>query len=155
MKSGTLILSLVVSLLVLGDRSLFASEKAGPEITQGRPTSALIEISKKPLYVYSVRGRRDPFIFQDEVDPRGGKTQSGEISVTELRLVGFIESGDEKVALFKQGNQGNTFTLRAGRLYSPESVQIVNVKGSIQGNGEVLLTQGERKVVFNSFKTNK
>jgi Tfp pilus assembly protein PilP len=149
-------LSLAIVLLALGAPGLLtASEKAGPEITQGRPTSALLEISKKPLYVYSVRGRRDPFVFQGEVDPRAIKAQSGEFSVAELRLVGFIESGNEKMALFKQGNQGNTFTLRSGRLYSPESVQIVNVKGNIQANGEVHLTQGERKVVFNSFKTHK
>ena len=146
---------LALGLGALAAGALLASEKAGPEITQGRPTSALLEISKKPLYVYSVRGRRDPFLFQDEVDPKVVKAQSGDFSVTELRLVGFIESGNDRIALFKQGNQGNTFTLRLGRLYSPEGVQIPNVKGSIQGNAEVYLTQGERKVVFNSFKTNK
>ena len=148
-------LIIMAALLAPSASFLLAAEKAGPEITQGRPTSALLEISRKPLYVYSVRGRRDPFIFQEDVDPRSIKAQSGEFSVTELRLVGFIEIGNERVALFKQGNQGNSFTLRSGRLYSPESVQIANVKGSIQGNGEVHLTQGERNVVFNSLKTNK
>ena len=129
-------------------------EKAGPDVSGGKPTSSLADISQKPLYVYTIRGRRDPFVFYEDIDPGRVKEQSSEFTVTELRLVGFIDSGGSKVALFKQGNSGTTYTMRSGRLYSPGDVEMTNVKGEVMKNGQVLLTQGERKVMFNSFRTN-
>jgi hypothetical protein len=147
---------LSLMLLSLALAAPLGAEKAGPEITQNRATSNLQEISKKPLYVYTSRGRRDPFVFQDlDGGPSDSAATRSVLSVAELRLVGFIGEGSGRLALFKQGNSGVTYTLKLGHLYSPEGVQVPNVRGSIQKDDQVLLKQGERDVVFSSFKTNQ
>lgn len=148
-RGGAMILGLALAC----PAGLSAAEKAGAEITQGRATSSLQEISNKPLYIYSARGRRDPFSTSLDLSATALPTQ--ELSVTELRLVGFMEASGVKVALFRHRNVGTTYTFRQGKLFTPENVAVENVVGRLQKGNEVLLVQGERKVLFSPFKSNK
>ncbi len=145
-------MALMMALACLAGLAL-AAEKAPGEITQDRATSALTEISTKPLYVYTARGRPDPF-----VNPAGATATARtnlEFSISELRLVGFMEAGGSKVALFRHRHQGTTYTFRQGKLFAPENLPVENVTGKLQKGNEVLLVQGERRVVFNPLNLNK
>lgn len=137
-------MTLLFLLLAAG---LQATEKASPLLQQSRRTSTSREISLKPLFVYSARGRRDPFIFAMAL-PRGSALASQDFHITALNLVGFIGEGAGRMALFSHFTQGKTYKMRGGQLYTSENIALSDVKGSFVGDRNVNLVQGESSILY-------
>jgi hypothetical protein len=124
-----------------------ALEKAGPDFQRERQTSTVTEISAKPLFIYSVRGRRDPFTYDISANTSTAAA-SASFAIAALELTGFIGQGPTKTALFYNIFRFTTYQFRSGLLYSPEGAPIADVSGVYQGNDKVVLTQGESSIMF-------
>lgn len=124
-----------------------AVEKASPALQRERQTSSLRDISIKPLFVYSSRGRRDPFTF--DISLASGATAAGrDFNISSLKLVGFLGVEQSTTALFFNTFRGATYRFRAGQLFSPEGLALENVKGAILPGRQVTLSQGESSILF-------
>lgn len=134
--------------------ALAALEKASAKVAGQRTTSNLSEISTRPLVIYAIRGRRDPFVPDLEATTDSAKANQN-LSISELKLVGFMESRGNKVALFRHQHFGTTYSLKSGQLFSPEELPLPGVSGQLESKGDVTLVQGERRVVFSSFKSRR
>ncbi len=141
-----------LSLFILGLSSvaLFAAEKPAPDVSRARATSRPSEISTRPLFVYTVRGRFDPFLPGD-LQKRQIETASRHVDISDLILAGFTEIDGITTALFKHRNTLKTFSLKAGRLFSPESTRITDIQGRIGIDHRVTLRQGDRQLAFSNF----
>jgi hypothetical protein len=127
--------------------SLTALEKLGPDVTREKTTSSLDEMSLKPLYVYSERGRPDPFVAGSLLTMTA---ETRVFSISELVLVGFMAANNHKITLFRHKN-GKTYTLRGDKLYGPENTLVNGVLGKILKERQVMLRQGEEKQIYNFF----
>ena len=134
---------------------LSAVEKSQPAVTRGRSTSSSKEISFKPLYLFSAKGRRDPFAKSTDLETLPENAHSSGFSVTELRLVGFIGDDEAPVALFKHRMGATTYTLKGGELYTPGNLKVPNVSGIVQPGRKVLLVQGDKKIQFTPFSSKR
>ena len=140
--SLTLILALAFPALAL--------EKASPEDRRRRQTSTLEEYSTRPLYLFSLRGRQDPFVpFSYQ---QGAKKGPVKPAITELALTGFIGSGAEVVALFVHRLSRTNYTLRGSRLFTPENKVVEDIRGKVLSNRDVSLQQGDKSLVFSAFQ---
>lgn len=126
---------------------LHATEKASPALQSQRQTSTQREISLKPLFVYSTRGRRDPFTFDASL-PGSPEAAGGNFHISELRLVGFLGVGKSRTALFQDVFKKTSYRFKQGQLFSPEGIAISNVKGSILPDRNVSLVQGESSILY-------
>src|SRR5580700_6111422 len=122
MKALLLILSLTAFC-----PELSAVENPGPELQQERTTSSLKEISLKPLFLFSARGRRDPFTFDLSGTDSFGNNR--DFSISALQLEGFIGTRQKRVALFNNIWKGTTFKFRAGHLYTEAGALVEDVSG--------------------------
>jgi hypothetical protein len=141
------ILSLFALLVVMNPLALRATEKGGPEIQNQRQTSTIDEISIKPLFLYSSRGRRDPFTFDMSLNNNSAKA-SRDFSISSLSLVGFFGEWPNQTALFVSVWRQTTYKFRGGRLFSPEGVPVADVTGFYKSKGSISLTQGESSILF-------
>ena len=138
----------LAALLMMGlALRLGATEKAGPVLQHERQTSTSSEISLKPLFAYSARGRRDPFAFDISFN-NSPETQGRDFNISEIKLVGFLGDEDTKTGLFYDPFRRVSYRFRHGKLYSPEGVAIPNVKGSFLPGRQLSLTQGESNMLF-------
>lgn len=150
--------------LLLVSPVVSALESIGPSGTHNRETSAPEEFSLKPVRLYSERNRRDPFVLAsyDKARLKDGKNISEsfkpelkELSISRLELTGFSSANGQRWALFKQKDSRNTYVLKLGRFYTSGNKRLKNVWGRILPNDEVLLRQGERKLVFKNFRKDR
>ena len=108
---------------------------------QDVPEPVFMNFSIQPLYVPTYHGR-DPLKSLDNVE------RSPEISVSELDYHGVIYMGSEPIALFTwRGNPLVQYTLKYRKLYSGGDKAVDGVVGDIS-NSEVVLIQGEQKIVY-------
>jgi len=139
-------LAALLALACLSGR-LGAAEKASPALQRERQTSTSREISVKPLFAYSARGRRDPFSFDISLNG-SSKAQGRDFSIAELKLVGFMGNEQGKTALFFNPFRKVSYRFRGGHLYSPEGAAIANIKGAFLSDRQLSLTQGESNMIF-------
>lgn len=130
-----------------GPVGLAAIEKASPALQNSRQTSTAREISVKPLFLYSARGRRDPFTFDISFSP-GGAMETVNFNISELKLVGFLDGNAGSTALFYDKFRTSSYRFRRGQLFGPGGLPIANVKGSISADRQVSLAQGESSIAF-------
>jgi hypothetical protein len=140
----------VILALSLLAAPLFAAEKPAPEVSRQRATSRPSEISNRPLFIYTVRGRFDPFLPGD-LQKRKVEVNSRNVDISDLILAGFTEIDGLTTALFKHRNSLRTFSLKSGRLFSPDNTQITDIQGRVASDRRVTLRQGDRQLVFSNF----
>jgi hypothetical protein len=131
--------------LLLATQALQATEKALPSLQRERLTSTEREISIKPLFVYSARGRRDPFTF-DSSPMASSATQNS--NITELKLVGIMGTAEAKTAIFYDTLLGTTYRFKRGKLFGPDGVVVANIKGAFLPGRRVTLIEGESNVLY-------
>ena len=130
-------------------RPLTALEKASPQMERDRPTSDANAVSLKPLIVFSLRGRNDPFMPYAVVT---NIVKTRVFDISELVFSGTIEVDGKKAALFL-GAGSKTYFLRGSSLYDPQNQPVQGIRGSIIESGDgndVYLVQGERKLSYTS-----
>jgi len=141
---------LLLACLAVLAGSLMAAEKPAPEVSRARATSRPSEISTRPLFVYSSRGRFDPFLPGD-LQKRQVETGSRNVDISDLILAGFTQIDGLTTALFKHRHTLKTFSLKSGKLFSPESTQVIDIQGRMDTDRKVTLRQGDRQLVFSNF----
>lgn len=105
------------------------------------PEPAFVNFIVNPPYVPAYKGR-DPF------KPLGTLDRTRFISISELEFHGVIRMDNVTLALFSwRGNPSVRYTLRFRKLYSGDDSRIDGVAGDITDT-EVVLTQGNRKIVY-------
>jgi hypothetical protein len=127
---------------------LGAIESASPRMDRERATSSPTAVSLKPIFLFSMRGRPDPFMAYALLTNAAPSATAFDIS--DLELSGTIEVGDETAALFKVSD-GTAYTLKGGVLYDPEDQAVPGVHGRIvdtDSESEIVLTQGVNKIDF-------
>lgn len=128
-----------------------ALERASAKTVNERPTSTLEQVSAKPLFVFSMRGRPDPFMAYALIS---NTAQMDFFNISMLRFNGVVEVQGRPVALF-QDNSGKAFVLKGDRLYKPDNLAVDGVRGHIGADMEVALEQGERKIKFTAKRASK
>lgn len=127
--------------------SAWALENPGPDLEAERATSSAKEISLKPLFLFSMRDRRDPFTYDiSDADALGANR---DFSISALKLAGFIGEGNGRVALFQNIWNSTTYKFRAGHLYTDAGGLVADVSGDIVSGDRVHLLQGESSIIFN------
>ena len=135
-------------------RTLAALEKASPEAVHERRTADVDQVSLKPVFLFDMRGRKDPFV------PYGLLTATAKVDgldIREMTFGGLLQVRDQRVALFMA--LGKHYTLKGGALFGPDGAQIQGIRGRVvkQGDddGQVLLEQGEQRLIFSDRRVSK
>jgi hypothetical protein len=139
------------ALLALGAGSLEAMEKASAKTLRERPTSTLEQVSAKPLFLFSMRGRLDPFMAYALLT---NTAQTDVFNISQLRFNGLVEVQGTPVALF-QDNAGKAFVLKGEQLMAPDGRPVEGIRGRVGADSEVALEQGERKIKFTAKRRSK
>ena len=125
---------LIIGLFLFVQKTVSAQQQDVPE-------PVFMNFSIQPLYVPTYHGR-DPLIPLDNLE------RTPDISITELDYHGVINIGGIPMALFTwQGNPMIEYTLKYRKLYSGGETEVDGVIGDIS-NSEVVLIQGEQKIVY-------
>lgn len=149
MKALATIAALLLTLSAA--RPLHAVETSSAEAFRNRATSSLEQVSTKPLMLFSMRGRLDPFMAYALVTT----TASTEyFSIANLTFSGVIEVQGSTTALFKD-NHGQTYTVKGAGLYGPDGKRLEGVRGRVGPDKDVSLEQGEKKIVYSAKSTSK
>lgn len=139
----------VVGLLVsLCPAPVWALEKATAEMVRDELTSTVDAPSLKPLFLFDMRGRKDPFLAYPLLTNSVGTPKTFDING--LMFSGTIEVGGQTAALFSD-DTGKAYSLRGNSLYDPQDKAVPGVHGGIVESGEnneVVLTQGDSKLTF-------
>jgi hypothetical protein len=145
----------VAKLLALGLVTLAvaagAEERISAQASRDKQTSTLEQVSTKPLMLFSMRGRLDPFMAYALLTTTASVEH---FSIANLTFSGIVQVQDESVALFRD-NQGRTFTLKGAYLYGPENQRLAGVRGRLTPERDVSLEQGEKRIVYSSRSTSK
>jgi hypothetical protein len=126
----------------------WALEKATAQMVRDELTSAVDAPSLKPLFVFDMRGRKDPFLAYALVTNTVGTPKTFDING--LVFSGTIEVGGQTAALFSD-DTGKSYSLRGNSLFDPQDKAVPGVHGGIVESGEnneVVLTQGDSKLTF-------
>lgn len=138
----------------LSASTAFAVEKASAEVLRERQTSNQDQVSLKPLVLFSMRGRSDPFMAY----PMMTTTASADIfSIVSLTYNGVVEVESNLVALFRDMG-GHAYTLKVDRLFGPDGKVVPGVRGRIveaAGGRDVMLEQGEHKINYTANRASK
>jgi hypothetical protein len=135
--------------------ALPALEKASAEIERNRPTSSDEAVSLKPLFLFSMRGRPDPFMAYPLMSAHGNMQLS--LRIEDLIFAGTIQMRGKTVALFSGGGK-KTYFLRGNVLVDPEDKVVEGIRGSVLESStgpKVVLIQGERKLTFTSARVSR
>jgi|SRR5665213_364907 len=142
-------------LLLTASAPAMALEMASAQMERERSTSALGSVSLKPLFLFDMRGRRDPFmayaLLTNSVP--AGKA----FDINELVFSGIVAVDGKTAALFS-GDGGKTYFLRGASLFDPGDKVIPGVRGNFAESGandEVILAQGDRKLSFSYKRLSK
>ncbi len=104
------------------------------------------EFAIKPLYVFSNKGKRDPFKprYKKEVIP-----VIDTIDISTLVLQGITETRQSKAALFKTASGSDvSYIFINGKMYRENEEVISDIKGEIKNDKEVVLKQGDKEILF-------
>ncbi len=120
---------------------LLSIQKTSLAQQQNVPEPVFMNFSIQPLYIPTYHGR-DPLMPLDNLD------RSSNVLIAELDYHGVINIGGIPMALFTwQGNSMIEYTLKYRKLYSGGEAEVDGVIGDIS-NSEVVLIQGEQKIVY-------
>lgn len=150
MKRRTLLFILALGLLPsLG----MALERASADAVRDSRTSALEEASLKPVMLFSMRGRHDPFMGYALLTTTAA---TDKLSIADLTYSGLLEVDGSAAALFRDASQ-RTYSLRGTSLIGPDNNAIEGIRGRItEGKDRVVtLEQGERRIIFSAKSTSK
>lgn len=148
--------ALLSAVLLLGAAlaaPLGALETSSPDLARGNRLGAPGEPTLKPLFLFSMRGRRDPFVPYARLGVPA--TDGGDIDG--LQFAGTLGVGGSRVALFMD-SVGKTYTLRGGRLYDPEDRPVAGVRGALAPKGapyKATLSEGEHTLSFSDNRPSK
>jgi hypothetical protein len=142
-------LLLVIGLLAASQ--VQALERPSAQSSRARGTATLDQVSIKPLVLFNMRGRKDPFMAYVLLTT----TASTEyFTIAGLAYSGLLDVEGVTVALFRD-NSGNTYSLKGSFLYGPDNVPLSGVRGRILAGKKVLLEQGERRLIYSSISSSK
>lgn len=130
---------------------LAAIERTSAEASRLRQTSTLDQVSVKPLLLFGMRERQDPFMAYALVTVTASTEH---FNIANITFSGLVQVQDMPVALFKD-NGGQTYTLKGTQLHGPDNQRMAGVRGRVTAEKDVLLEQGERKIVFSTKTTSK
>jgi hypothetical protein len=125
-----------------------ALETASAEMVRDALTSSVDSPSLKPLFLFDMRGRRDPFLAYPLLTNGVGTPKTFDING--LVFSGTIEVAGQTAALFSD-DTGKAYSLRGDSLYDPQDKAVPGVHGGItetDQNNEVVLTQGDSRLTF-------
>jgi hypothetical protein len=143
----SLLLLLALSLAV----PAAAVERASAKASRERPSATLDQVSIKPLLIFSMRDRPDPFMSYALLTVTAS-TQF--FNIANLFYSGMLQVDGAKVALFKD-TQGQSYSLKGAGLYGPDGQSLAGVRGRISPAGQVQLEQGEKKINYTAKSTSK
>jgi hypothetical protein len=135
--------------------SLLALERITPEMLRASKTSGTGAASLKPLFLFDMRGRGDPFMPYPVLGSAATPVKAFDINA--LVFTGTLEVDGQLAALFTD-DRNRTYFLRGNLLYDPADKVVPGVHGSMsqtETDNEVTLTQGGSKLAFTSQRVSK
>lgn len=141
----------LTALVFLVAGPLAALEKLPAREARERPTAGLDQVTVKPLVLVNLRGRQDPFMAYALVTTTASTEH---LSIANLSFTGLIQVQGALVALFKD-NQGQTYTLKGGRLHGLDNQPLPGVRGRVGDGREVWLEQGSRRIQYSNHSSSK
>ncbi|HTB21674.1 MAG TPA: hypothetical protein VK914_03095 [bacterium] len=153
MRARAFLIALALILAAVG--GLKALERASAEMLRDAETSTQDEASLKPLFLFAMRGRGDPFMPYPVLGTAATPVKAFDINA--LVFSGTLEVQGQLAALFMD-DRNRTYFLRGNCLYDPADKVVPGVHGSIaqtDTDNEVTLTQGGSKLAFTSQRVSK
>lgn len=145
---------LALALVALAPRALPALERASAREVHERRTADADQVSLKPVFLFDMRGRKDPFVPYALLT---ATAQTAGLDVREMKFGGILEVNGQKMALFEA--LGKHYTLKGGSLYGPDGAPVDGVRGRVlkdgAGEGRALLVQGEQRMTFSDRRAAK
>jgi hypothetical protein len=151
-RPAAVLAALLLALLAAG--SAPALEKVSAQTQRERTTSDVEAVSLKPLILFSMRGRGDPFMAYPVLTVIAPVKF---LDINDLVFSGTIDVDGKIVALFK-GTAGKTYFLRGTSLIDPQDKVVDGIRGRIiegQDSNDVILVQGERKLSYTAKRLSK
>jgi hypothetical protein len=142
---------LMLSALLALSGAAGAEERMSAQASREKQTSTLEQVSTKPLLLFSMRGRLDPFMAYALLTTTASVEH---FSIANLTYSGIVQVQDESVALFRD-TQGRTYTLKGAYLHGPENQRMAGIRGRLTPAKEVSLEQGEKRIVYSTSSTSK
>jgi hypothetical protein len=136
--------------LLMVNAALPALERSSSDSVQARQVEQRVSVLK-PLYLFNMRGRKDPFANVNSWQPAG----SNIFSISGLDFKGLMEVDGQSSALFVSVNDKAVFTLRGSRLFGSNDKAVAGVSGRIMNEKEVRLRQGEITLNFSALRAPK
>ncbi len=126
-------------------------ERVSAKAQRDKQTSSLEQVSTKPLFIFNMRGRQDPFMAYALMTVTASTEH---FSIANLSFTGLLQVQGSMVALFKD-HQGQTYTLKGGHLHGLDNQRLTQVRGRISADRQVALEQGEKRIVYSNQSTSK
>jgi hypothetical protein len=136
--------------LLLAGGILPALERSSPDMDQERQADQRVSVLK-PLHLFSMRGRHDPFVNVTGWQSAG----SAAFNITSLLFKGLMEVDGQGSALFTNSTDKAIFILRGNQLFGTNDRLIPGVTGRILNQKEVRLRQGELTLTYSALRTAK
>lgn len=131
-----------------------ALEKQAATQIETKETAEADQVSLKPVFLFGMRGRPDPFVAYPTMTATAGVA---ELNISQLVFKGLLEMRGQELALFQFGRK--TFVLKAGRLLGVDGQPVPGIQGGVDADRHdgirVTLVQGERKLTYASKRSSK
>jgi hypothetical protein len=150
----SLALILAAAALALASVKAPALEKQPADQLDSKETSAPEQVSLKPVFLFGMRGRSDPFVAYPTMTSTAKVVA---LNISELVFKGLLEMRGQELALFQFARK--TFVLKAGTLLGVDGEPVPGISGSVDPDRtegiRVTLVQGERKLTFSAKRSSK
>jgi len=147
-------LLLAAACLALLPAAAPALEKQPASEVGSRETAPADQVSLKPVFLFGMRGRRDPFVAYAAMTTNA---KVSALNISELVFKGLMEMRGQTSALFQYGRL--TFVLKAGSLLGVDGLPVPGIEGSVADDRHsgirVTLVQGERKITYAAKRSSK
>jgi hypothetical protein len=145
---------LAAGLLAALSGPAWALEKQAASQVDSKETAAAEQVSLKPVFMFGMRGRPDPFVAYPSMT---ATARVAALNITQLTFKGLLGMRGQQLALFQFGRL--TFVLKAGNLLGVDGQQVPGIAGHVDGDQadgiRVTLVQGERKLTFSAKRSSK
>jgi hypothetical protein len=143
-------LRLALGLLLLPGATAFALEHSSQDSPGDHGDN--VNAALKPSYLFSMRGRHDPFINLYRWVSAGSQSA---FNISLLAFKGLITVDGQVTALFVSSNDRALYTLRGSRLYGANDQAVPGVSGRLIGDNQIRLRQGELTLNFSALRAPK
>jgi hypothetical protein len=147
-------LALLAACLGLWPAAAIALEKQAAAQVGSRETAPAEQVSLKPVFLFGMRGRRDPFVAYPAMT---ATAKVAALDISQLVFKGMLGMRGQSLSLFQFGRL--TFVLKAGHLLGVDGQPVPGISGSVDGDGRsgirVTLVQGERKLTYAAKRSSK